>query len=288
MSKFIGFYTACAAALPSPFGRAALRALNGGSRVLANPRVRRTRDNFLVQCDLYDFIPRYIFLFGHWEPNVSAVIREVLQPGDVFVDVGANIGYDSLLAGTCVGSAGAVVAIEAVPDTFARLEHNIRLNSVKNIRAVQRAASDRPGVLTLHQVSEANTGRATTRPQGAVLAEVEAAPLDAILSADERARVRLIKIDIEGGELPVLNRLLDTLTMYPQTLEVVVELSEHESNEAAGVFARFLALGFEAFAIENEYSYEWYSRWRRPAFPRRIERLPPQQTDIWFRRARRN
>ncbi len=260
-----------------------MRALLGSSRMLANPRIATTHDAFKMRCDLYDFIPRFIFLFGHWEPNVGAVIRDALRPGDVFVDIGANIGYVSLVGASRVGASGAVVAIEAVPATFDRLMDNLRLNAATNVRAVQRAVSDQVGTLTLRQVSATNTGQATIHGTGLVLAEAAAAPLDEILTADELRRVRLIEIDIEGGEVPVLRRLLDTLPLYPADMQIIVEMAALDSDEAAAIFARFLALGFEAFAVGNDYTYEWYLGWRTTP-PQPIVALPRKQTDVWFKR----
>jgi protein-L-isoaspartate O-methyltransferase len=60
-----------------------------------------------------------IFHFGIWEPEISYLTIELLDEGDVYVDVGANIGYDTLLASSLVGSSGKVVSIEAAPAIFA-------------------------------------------------------------------------------------------------------------------------------------------------------------------------
>src|ERR1700726_3197509 len=67
-----------------------------------------------IACDEVDFIQCMISRFGVWEPDVSHVIERNLGRGEVFIDIGANIGYDSLLAASLVGDAGAVVAVEPV------------------------------------------------------------------------------------------------------------------------------------------------------------------------------
>lgn len=76
-------------------------------------------------------------------------MAERLKPGDVFVDVGANIGYFSLLASKLVGPGGRVVAIEASPEVFDLLRRNLELNKAHNVRAVNVAISDREGSLQL-------------------------------------------------------------------------------------------------------------------------------------------
>jgi FkbM family methyltransferase len=104
-----------------------------------------------------------ILHFGTWEPNITHVISGILQEGDVFVDVGANIGYHSLLGSKLVGSTGSVVAIEPVPDTFAMLLDNLRLNSCSNVRAVNVAVSDCPHKMPLYSLfGDFNCGAVTS------------------------------------------------------------------------------------------------------------------------------
>src|ERR671922_2698937 len=90
--------------------------------------VARTRYGFRIAGDQALIMPRCIYWFGSWEPPLSAWIRRALRPGDVFVDVGANLGYFSLLAARAVAPGGSVVAIEAAAETVRRLEANIARN----------------------------------------------------------------------------------------------------------------------------------------------------------------
>ena len=86
------------------------------------------------RCNLDDMIPRMIFYFGFWEPNNSALIGSILKPGDVFVDVGANIGYYTLLGSSLIGAQGRVVSIEPSPAIFAQLQENTSANGAANAR----------------------------------------------------------------------------------------------------------------------------------------------------------
>lgn len=173
-----------------------------------------------------DIIDRYLYQFGSWEPNLTHFLTSRLRPGDVFVDVGANIGYFSLLASKLVGPTGAVVAIEASPSTFALLRANLELNHASNVRAVNVAASDTSGSLTLYEGPTWNRGLATTvHPRGGTeTTEVASLPLSDILSADELARARVLKIDVEGAELRVVRGLLEVLDLMPEGVELVIEL----------------------------------------------------------------
>ena len=116
-----------------------------------------------INCDLIDFIQYYIFHFGVWEPEITDIIVRNLAADDVFINVGANIGYDSLLGAWRVGPEGKVVAIEGSPKAFALLQANLNLNDyAKNVRPVQLAASDKPGKLGLFDRRAHNMGAATT------------------------------------------------------------------------------------------------------------------------------
>lgn len=241
----------------------------------------------LFLCDIDDMIQKYIFYFGAWEPMISHVTEQLLQDGDVYVDVGANIGYDSLLAAKHVGRSGTVVSIEASPRIFSLLSNNIRRNGATNVRPVNMAASDRRGTLTVYSGSHKNIGHTTTVAARGFPKEgdVETAPIDEVLTPDELQRLRLIKIDVEGAELPILNRLVDTLHLYPKELCVIVEASV--SEDPAGwhdVFRRFRDAGFSAYHIANQYEIAWYMSYRDHHSMPLLARLPDGQTDILLTR----
>jgi FkbM family methyltransferase len=248
----------------------------------------RTYFGARIQCSPNDLIQRMILHFGVWEPDVSRVIERSLGAGDVFVDVGANIGYHSLLALSRVRPGGRVVAIEASPRTFALLQANLALNpDSSDVRAVNAAVSDRPGRLDLYEVVAGNIGAATTLASrgGTRLETVDALPLERILEPDEIIRLRLIKIDVEGAEPPILRHMLTNIASFPSTMEIVVEASPVEDLEAwRDVFGGFRAAGFTAWEIANDYSLEWYLRWRKPTALKRLDALPGRQHDLLFTR----
>ena len=264
------------------------RGYNKVLRLLGPEYVATTFFGAKLRCSTDDLIQRMILHFGVWEPDVSRVIEQNLKSGDVFVDIGANIGYDTLLASARVGRAGQVVAIEASPRTFALLQKNLALNPASiNVRAINAAVSDKPGTLELYEISSANIGAATTLASrgGTLIASVEARPLDQILTADEIQRLRLIKMDVEGAEPPILRYILGQLHLYPQTMDIVVEASPQDDLAAwRNVFDDLRAAGFSAWAIDNSYELEWYLRWRHPGALQRIEAMPAHQQDLLFTR----
>ena len=211
-----------------------------------------------------------------------------MAPGDVFVDIGANIGYDTLLGSWRVGEAGRVVAIEAMPATFSLLQRNLALNDgASNVRAVQVAVSDKPGTLDLYHVEERNIGSISTLANRGTrrVATATAARLIDILRADEFARVRLIKIDVEGGEPAVLRGILDNLDSFPTTTDILVEISPQD--DSAGwreIFDRLTAAGYRAYEVVNLYDLEWYLSHRRPTPLRAASGPPSSQQDMLFTR----
>jgi FkbM family methyltransferase len=177
------------------------------------------------------------------------------------------------------------VAVEASRPIFERLEHNIALNPFTNIRLVNKAASDAPGVIKIYAAHAANIGQTTTLAgRGfAESGEVEAAPIDQILTADEISRVRLIKLDIEGGEPPVLLRILETLDLYPSDMQIVTEVSR-EDDTWDTVLSMMKARDFAAYRIENFYTTRWYLDWRGFQQPERIDDASDRLFDVIFSR----
>jgi FkbM family methyltransferase len=240
-----------------------------------------------INCTFRDYIQARILHFGFWEPNISSLMESVLASGDVFVDVGANIGYHSLLASKLVGAKGCVIAIEASPSTFEILSTHIRENNATNVRIINKAASDAPGSLVLYRAFPGNIGTATTIESRGHDEEgiVESIPIDHILSSEERSRVRLIKMDIEGSELSVLRRFIETINLYPAEINLIVEVSTWEDPDGwSDVFTQLRVAGFDAYLIENLYGYDAYSSWQKPAPLQLLKDVPPGKSDILFTR----
>jgi FkbM family methyltransferase len=118
----------------------------------------------IFTCILSDMVQRYIHLFGIWEPNITRVVQRRLSAGDIFVDVGANVGYYSIMASKLVGESGHVVAIEPSLRIFEMLKTNIALNDCpKNITAINMAVSEATKDVDVYAGPENNLGMTTTR-----------------------------------------------------------------------------------------------------------------------------
>lgn len=239
-----------------------------------------------MRCRLPDLIQMYITVFGLWEPDLTHFIDTRLQANDVFVDVGANIGYFSLLASQRVGAHGKVVAIDALPSNFAELQHNISKNpSTENIRAINQAVSDEVGTLQVYAGPSHNVGLATTAPgQRQHLrheASIEAAPLSELLSVQEISRARVLKIDVEGAEPAVLAGMSKFLENSHPELEILVELSpgwwSDKQLTPEQLIAPFRAAGFNTYLMDNNY-WPWRYLWPKAVRPaRRVTHLPDRR-----------
>jgi len=195
-------------------------------------------------------VVRRVFHFGVFEPNLTAWLKEQLHPGDTFLDVGANIGYFTLLASSLVGPAGRVLAVEASPSTFASLQRHIERNAATNVRGINAAAYDRVATLPMYYLpEEENTGGASlVRQIGPVEALVEAMPLADMISESERSRLRVVKIDIEGAELQALRGLEPIFEALPRDVQIVVELMPANYVD---VFTFMQQSGFVALVLSN-------------------------------------
>lgn len=149
-------------------------------------------------------------LNGAYDPYVVEIIRRHVKPGDTVVDLGANIGYYTLLLAQLVGPTGRVVAIEPHPDHFAVLVKNMETNGHRHVTCLQKAISEGPGRVRFNISSEhaAHNIRAASATGRSI--EVDTVALDDVLGAD--ARVDFIKMDVEGAEglaLRGMKRILD-------------------------------------------------------------------------------
>ncbi len=156
--------------------------------------------------DLRDRIQRRMWS-GNYEPHVTRCLKAILGQGDVFVDVGANIGYHSFFAAGVVGTNGRVFSFEPDPGVYVRLENNLK--GFPQAHALNYAVWDRGGSLLFERSSvaqESGWGTITdVRSLGAgEQVTVRATSLDGWKRDSETAAIRVIKVDAEGSELGIL------------------------------------------------------------------------------------
>lgn len=236
-----------------------------------------------------DLIQGYIYYFGVWEPNLTAFIARRLhgQSERTFVDVGANVGYFSLLAATSMPT-GNVVSIEAFPSIYDKLRRNIELNHLSNIRTIGCAATEAKCEIDMFHAGPSNEGGTTTlRGKFATTAiKVRGQPLSELLSKAEVETARLIKIDVEGAEFSVIQGMRSILKELPLDAEIVVEITPDAlgGEKMAAIFEWFRGAGYFPYTVDNPYAASHYLGSRTEARPRRLRSIPTSQTDCVFSR----
>ncbi len=160
--------------------------------------------NFLLFVDCRDtIIADALLAYQEYEKEETALVRSLLRPGMAVLDIGANIGYYSLLAAQCVKDHGRVYAFEPEPYNFSLLTASLARNKFVNVQAMQKAVSDQNGKaeLSLHRTNlgaHALSRKTIAFAQGCVTS-VETILLDDFISTVQR-KIDFVKIDVEGAE----------------------------------------------------------------------------------------
>jgi FkbM family methyltransferase len=176
-----------------------------------------------LHLDLRDYTQRGMF-YDAYETHELNFMTSVLRPGDVVIDVGANIGLFTLVAAKAVGAGGSVHAFEPVPGNCERLEENLKLNGFTNVTLNRSAVRDRPGTVALSidadmaSTSGSSTSSFFTVSQLADPVREVTAPAETIddyVSGHLAGKsVRLVKIDVEGSEPAVLVGMSEVLKAH--------------------------------------------------------------------------
>jgi FkbM family methyltransferase len=160
-----------------------------------------------IEVDPFDTVGGEIARTGAYEPDTVAVLRAMLAPGMVVVDAGAHVGQYAIIASPLVGPGGSVHAFEPDPETYQQLAANVRLNGCDNVTCTQAALSREAGTAPLYLADVSNIGGSSLRPtvcyrgrQRAVRVDT----LDAYAAAHALSRIDVLKADVEGAELCVL------------------------------------------------------------------------------------
>lgn len=210
--------------LPASLQRAARRMV---SRFGASVPVRlRTGDVLFV--DVSNTVGRSILLRREYGGEMQALLESRLKPGSVFCDVGANVGYYSLFASRLVGNDGQVFAFEPNPDLVPLLRRSVRFNHRENVAVLPVGVGRASSVARLQVmrssgvsfVGDPSDVRAEDRPRGSEWIPVMR--LDDALRG-HLSRLDLLKIDVEGRELDVLEGARETLETHRPA--VVIEVA---------------------------------------------------------------
>jgi FkbM family methyltransferase len=232
--------------------------------LLGTPIVKDVPGLGQMRLEPWDLIDSRIFFFDVWEPAVTKFMREAIRPGMVVADIGANIGYYTLLMSRAVGPEGHVFAIEPSPEIRVRLEDALTRNDITNVTVVPVGISDRAErrnfVLSSANLGASHFGEVSEGDDG-----IELRRLADVIPPEMLPRLGFIKIDVEGMEAPVMRDIAAMLPSLPRELTLCAELRMDE--EIRAIVGTFQLAGMECQVLPNLYSMFDY-----PAHPLAAEK----------------
>ena len=197
--------------------------------------------------------PLELSIFRSYEPFETALLGAEIRPGMTIVDIGANIGYYTLLFSKLTGEMGRVYALEPEPQNFALLQQNLSRNARTNVVALNRAASDRAGESFLYLSTE-NFGdhQAYGSGNGRRKIPITMTPLDECV----KGPLDLVKMDVQGFEAFAFEGMASLIAASPRLTiftEFWPEGLRRAGSDAAEFLRRLHAFDSEIFFI-NEYA----------------------------------
>lgn len=226
-------------------------------------------------------IAHALLTVGFMELSETEFLKKNLKPGMVFVDVGANIGYFTLLAARLVGERGKVYAFEPAPDTFALLVKSIELNHYQNIVPIQKAVSNQAGQTLVYQEQATSGGTSLASNNLQELAgsvPVETITLNQFFTnGASGTRVDILKMDIQGAEALAMEGATDLLAQ--DHLQILIEFWPYGlrnlHSDPVELLRRFHEAGFKLI-IMGEYGLRWTRTQHDPARTTEVELAPDE------------
>jgi FkbM family methyltransferase len=195
----------------------------------------------------------FLLEWGFYEKYETELFKRLVKKGMIVVDVGANIGYYTLLAAHLVGNEGKVFAFEPEPYNYNLLCKNIKVNGYRNVIPVRKAAYSKSGKMKLfldksnlggHSLSEANVDRSAS-------ITVEITSLDDYFKNTDY-RIDLIKMDVQGSEMEVLEGMTNIINQN-DNLKIITEFwpigLQNTGSSPTGFLKKLIEYGFALYQI---------------------------------------
>lgn len=237
-------------------------------RLTKNYKITSTFDNGTkINLNLDDWIQKQIFYFGRYEIEKRETVfwQKIIQKNDVILDIGANIGYYSLMASKRIGEKGKIFAFEPVSNTYKKLQDNIYLNNFTNIRSENLAVSNSESEIELFVADEMSTGSSSIAMHvnfSGIKEKVKTIEIDKYCKLNKIEKLDLVKIDVEGCEPMVIEGMNHTMiSKKPLILiEVLDERLNKINSSKEKLYELFNKADYEAYEIIDNNSLKKISK----------------------------
>jgi FkbM family methyltransferase len=210
-----------------------------------------------MKLNLDDWIQQHIYFLGYFDPMGIRYIKNQLYEGEIFIDIGANVGAYSLVASRLVGRSGKVIAFEPVNTIYQRLSENISLNGLTNIIAEKTAVLDKNSMIDIYLSDRQNMGMSSIfhfDSESGKSEKVEAVSLDDYTEKRGISRISLIKIDIEGSEMLALKGMQRIIERFHP--RILIELKEEtlalSGYQEKNITDLLVKAGYNKFIIDEQ------------------------------------
>lgn len=213
---------------------------------------QRTRYGVKFECDMSDKVEREIYWTGFNSRDVRA-LHKLIKPGMTVLDLGANIGYFSLLCAKWMHGQGVVHSFEPFPQSAAKFARNRQLNPdlAPLVRLHQLALADFVGDVSMDEPDKNNAGCNHISPGSK--GSIPVTTLDKWVEDNNVARIDLIKVDIEGAELAFLSGASETIKRFRPILMIEVNESTlvRFGSTSVDLLDRIEQLGYSVFEADR-------------------------------------
>lgn len=213
----------------------------------------KIKDNILMKLDLTEYIQAYLYNFGSYELPTINYIKKTIKPNMNILDIGGNVGLMTLVFANQLNNTGKVYTFEPEPSNFKKLTDNVALNKFTNVLLNQLAVSDRSLNLKFYLSTGNNSGVHSLIYNASLNSdyiEVPAIKMDEYVIEHNIGKVDLIKIDVEGAELDVLNGM-QSLLKKDKPIIIMEVVSEYLKSRNSS------AIQFKQM-MKSQYGYEAY------------------------------
>jgi FkbM family methyltransferase len=236
-----------------PSSRLKAKASNALKKRAQRRNVFAVEHGLLMDLDIWEWTQNQLSRVGAIEPLTTSRYAFLLRPGDVYVDVGAHVGFHTLIARRLIQETGMVVAVEPLPYNCAKVLTNWSLNGFQNLSLFPVAAGSQERIALIRDQPPSDRSRLSLaapsvsgdQPQEVCVPTLR---LNQILEVKKIQRVALLKIDAEGLELEVIRGLGEAIGGCQA---IVVEVCEPMRDEAVRLVELLKVRGFDLRTVED-------------------------------------